>query len=234
MKPVTIFRFAPTEGPGYFATFLSEYSIPWQLVRIDAGDQIPSNTHSSAGFVFMGGPMSVNDDLEWIPKVVSLIRHAIGKDIPVLGHCLGGQLIAKAMGATIHTNPVKEIGWGPVQVADNQEAHTWFGDHTEFPCFHWHEETFSIPRGFTRILSSTYCANQAFTRGRHLGLQCHIEMTEEMIRTWCDTAEDYLSKNASASIQSAELIKARIGDNLPTLNIVAKQLYKRWIQGLSL
>ncbi|MDH4233536.1 MAG: type 1 glutamine amidotransferase, partial [Gallionella sp.] len=107
MKPIAIFRHFPTEGPGYLAEFLDERKIPWQLIAIDAGDAVPQSVAAYAGLVFMGGPMSVNDDLPWIPKVEALIRDAVARDIPLLGHCLGGQLISKALGGVVSRNPVK-------------------------------------------------------------------------------------------------------------------------------
>ena len=162
MKPVAIFRHSPTEGPGYFATFLTQQNIPLALIKIDAGEPAPTDISAYSGLVFMGGPMSVNDDLPWIAPVMSLIRTAVAEDIPVLGHCLGGQLIAKALGGKVTKNPLKEIGWGEVSVVDQPTARAWFGDApTQFLSFHWHGETFSVPPGATRILESTYCANQA-------------------------------------------------------------------------
>ncbi len=117
MKPIAIFRHARSEGPGYFATFLNEHAIPWVMIRIDEGDAVPADASAFSGLVFMGGPMSVNDDLPWIPKVLALIRDAYAKDIPLLGHCLGGQLMSKALGGVVSKNPVKEIGWGKVDVS---------------------------------------------------------------------------------------------------------------------
>src|SRR5512144_860667 len=108
MKPVAIFRHYPTEGPGLLAQFLDEKSIPWQLIRIDAGEPVPDEACDYAGLVFMGGPMSVNDELPWIPRVLALIGEAIGQDIPVLGHCLGGQLMARALGGSVVRNRYKE------------------------------------------------------------------------------------------------------------------------------
>ena len=128
MKPVGIFRYASTEGPGYFATYLERRSIAWQLVPIDEGASVPRDPRRFAGLAFMGGPMSVNDSLPWIIPVLELIREAVRKDVPVLGHCLGGQLMSKAFGGAVRANPVKEIGWGEVRVADNALARQWFGD----------------------------------------------------------------------------------------------------------
>ena len=127
MKPVAIFRHFPIEGPGYFATFLDCHAIPWQLIKIDDGESVPADAGQFGGLVFMGGPMSVNDDLPWIRNELSLIRQAVANDIPVLGHCLGGQLMAKALGGVVSKSPVKEIVWGEVSTADNQATQEWFG-----------------------------------------------------------------------------------------------------------
>lgn len=232
MKPVAIFQHAPSEGPGYFADYLDAKEIPWQLIRIDAGDPVPHDPRAFAGLVFMGGPMSVNDDLPWIPRVLTLIRAAVGCNIPCLGHCLGGQLMAKALGGTVTRNPVKEIGWGRVRVLENVLARAWFGPYREFLSFHWHGETFSVPDEATRIASSAYCANQAFVLGKHLGMQCHVEMKPEMIRAWCDDWGDEVRKRSSESIQTPEEMLENLEERVRNLNAVATQLYDRWIEGL--
>ncbi|NWG86160.1 MAG: type 1 glutamine amidotransferase [Hydrogenophilaceae bacterium] len=233
MKPVAIFRHTETEGPGTLADFLDRHRIPYSLIRIDAGEPVPDDPAAFSGLAFMGGPMSVNDDLPWIPRSLRLIRHAVDHDIPVLGHCLGGQLMAKALGGTVGRNPVKEIGWGTVQVLDRPEARTWFGDIREFESFHWHGETFSIPEGAVRILESHYCANQAFILDKHLAMQCHVEMTEAMIRTWCDNGAAEIAQSPSPAVQAPETILARMPQRLPQLNQVADRLYRRWIEGLA-
>src|SRR5512142_262305 len=110
MKPVAIFRHAASEGPGYLAEFLDEHQVPRQLICVDAHDPVPTDPEDYSGLVFMGGPMSVNDDLPWIGEELQLIRRAVGRDIPVLGHCLGGQLMARALGGAVVLNRYKEIG----------------------------------------------------------------------------------------------------------------------------
>ena len=233
MKPVAIFRHAITEGPGYFAESLDERNIPWQLIAIDAGDALPGSASGYSGLVFMGGPMSVNDDLPWIPPVLALIRDAVAHDIPLLGHCLGGQLISRALGGTVSRNPLKEIGWGEVTVADNDIARSWFDAIQSFPAFHWHGETFTLPQGATHLLSSAYCFNQAFAIGKHLALQCHVEMTAEMIAKWCAVgAGEIASSRTSPAVQSADEMQRRMADELPRMRDVATQLYSVWIGGL--
>ena len=234
MKPVAIFRHTPTEGPGYLADFFDEQSIPWQLIRIDAGEAVPLDSRAYAGLVFMGGPMSVNDDLPWISPLLELIKNAMHRDIPLLGHCLGGQLMAKALGGAVTRNPVKEIGWGKATVADDATARSWFGEMKTFEAFHWHGETFSLPPGAIRILSSAHCINQGFALGKHLGLQCHVEMTAEMIRVWCVAgAGEIASSAASPGVQSAATIQAQMSDKLPQLHVAARQLYRHWINSLA-
>jgi GMP synthase-like glutamine amidotransferase len=233
MKPIAIFRHARTEGPGYLGTFLDERKIPWQLIAIDAGDALPSSASAYSALVFMGGPMSVNDDLPWIPPVLALIRDAVERDIPLLGHCLGGQLISKALGATVSRTPAKEIGWGEVQISDNDNAHSWFGAVRSFAAFHWHGETFTLPQGATLLLSSAHCANQAYSIGKHLALQCHVEMTEQMIASWCAVGVDEIAASSSPAVQSVSEIQQQMKGKLPQLNSVADQLYSHWVKGLS-
>ena len=229
MKPIAIFRHSPGEGPGYFATFLDRHSLPWTLIKVDDGVSPPPTPDDFSGLCFMGGPMSVNDPLPWIPKTLDLIRQADGKGIPVIGHCLGGQLMAIAFGGEVTRNAVKEIGWGKVQAT--AEAGDWLASDTRFEAFHWHGETFSIPQGATRILASSHCANQAFVRGPHLGMQCHVEMTDSMIRTWC---QQWAVEKAppSSSVQTPEQMQERIEARLAAMRAVADRLYTRWASGL--
>lgn len=234
MKPVAIFRHSPIEGPGYLATFLGAQAIPWRLVRIDAGETLPAATAQFSGLVFMGGPMSINDDLPWIAPALALIRQAVAKDIPVLGHCLGGQLMAKALGGVVSRSPVKEFGWGGVSVADNPVAREWFGDLSEFESFHWHGETFTLPTAATRLLSNRYCENQAFALGKHLAMQCHVEMTAEMVRAWCKAGSGETSGGSGPPVQSAEAMQQDLTNRVAALNEIARRLYTKWVSGLAL
>ncbi len=233
MKPVAVFRHAPTEGPGYFASFLEARKLPMELIAIDAGAAVPADASAFSGLVFMGGPMSVNDDLPWIPPVLALIRDAVARDIPVLGHCLGGQLMAKALGGSVGRNPVKEIGWGEVRVLDHAEARAWLGDGPrQFLAFHWHGETFTIPPGATRILESAHCPNQAFVLGKHLGMQCHVEMTAEMVRTWCEVGAEEIAASPGPAVQTPDEMGVDLDRRLAGLHAVADRLYARWVEGL--
>jgi GMP synthase-like glutamine amidotransferase len=233
MKPVIIFRHAAIEGPGFLAPFLDEHHIPWSLIKIDAGEPMPDSIADYSGMVLMGGPMSVNDDLPWLSPLFARIREAVQLDIPLLGHCLGGQLISKALGAKVGRNPVKEIGWGEVAASDNAEAKHWFGDLTRLQVFNWHGETFELPAGATHLLSSQYCRNQAYSIGKHLAFQCHIEMTAEMVRSWCEAGiREMLDAAGSPGVQQAEVIQHDLDKKVAVLHAVARPVYERWISGL--
>lgn len=234
MKPVAIFRHARSEGPAYFATCLERRSIPWTLIAMDEGTAVPHDAAAFSGLVFMGGPMSVNDELPWIAPVLELIRDGVRRDVPVLGHCLGGQLMARAFGGEVTRARIPEIGWGEVRVSDNAVAGEWFGAWTSFEAFHWHGESFSIPPGATRVLGNAHCENQAFVLGKHFGLQCHLEMTEDMVRAWCRAGRDEIGhRAASPGVQQPEEILRDLAPRLARLHQVADRIYDQWSAQLS-
>ncbi|MFZ9642966.1 MAG: type 1 glutamine amidotransferase [Candidatus Methylopumilus sp.] len=232
MNPVLVIRHARTEGAGFFGLFLDQKHIPWHMICLDKGDVLPSDMANYSGLVMMGGPMSVNDDLPWIAQELTLIRQAMAENLPVLGHCLGGQLISKALGAKVSANPVKEIGWGEVRASADNKAAELFGVST-FESFHWHGETFELPEGAQHLLASQYCQNQAYRIGSAIAFQCHIEMTEEMVNTWCENGADELSASSSSpAVQQAEQIRSNLAQRVAKLNQVATHVYSKWIEML--
>ena len=194
---------------------------------------MPRDARRYAGLVFMGGPMSANDELPWIIPALGLINDAVRKDVPVLGHCLGGQLMAKAFGGTVRAAPVKEIGWGEVRVAANGVAREWLGPLQAFEAFHWHGEVFTIPPGGTRVLENAHCANQAFAIGKHLGMQCHVEMTPELVADWLEGgAGEIEASAASPGVQKPAAIEHNLEQRLAALHKVADGIYDRWCEAL--
>lgn len=233
MKPVVIFRNVAHEGPGYLAEFLTQQNIAWKIINTQEIDGLPATILDYSGAVLMGGPMSVNDDLPWIAPILNLIREAYSADIPLLGHCLGGQLISRALGGIVTNNAVKEIGWGEVVVSQNEIAKHWFGEIENFNSFHWHGETFSLPPGATHVLASAYCQNQAYAIGKHLVFQCHVEVTAEMVQRWCEIGVDELMEaDANPAVQQPDDMQENLPLHCFFLNKVAKQVYGQWIKGL--
>ena len=232
MKPLAIFRHAPGEGPGYLADVLKRHGLPYTLIRVDQGDAMPQAACDYSGLIFMGGPMSVNDPLPWIPQALALIREAQNARQPVLGHCLGGQLISKALGGVVGSNPVMEVGWGLVERVPGEAGRQWLAGLPErFEVFHWHGETFTIPQDAAPILTSPFCRHQGFVIGRTLALQCHIEMTTTMIDAWAgSTAGRQLV--ASPSVQTAEVMREHAAAKVASLHKTADAVYARWLDAL--
>ena len=232
MNEILITRHAPHEGPGYLGESLDRHHLPHRLIRVDQDDPIPTSIDGVSGLVLMGGPMSVNDPLPWIPRLTRLIQQAVAADLPVLGHCLGGQLISKALGGVITKNPVKEIGWLNVECVDNPVAQGWLdGLPREFEVFHWHGETFSLPAGATRILASHGCANQAFVVGKTLAFQCHVEMTSDLVREWARLGADEIAP-VCATVQDPQTMTRDLDARVQRLQAYADRFYDRWIEGL--
>jgi GMP synthase-like glutamine amidotransferase len=233
MRPVAIFRFSPTEGPGHFGEWLSEQAIPIELIMLDQGAAVPSDPGAYSGIGMMGGPMSAYDRLPWIAPVCSLIRDAIGDGVPVIGHCLGGQLMAKALGARVVRTETPEIGWLHVDVCDRGARREWFGGLPRFAAFEWHYDKFDLPSMATRVLTNAFNIDQGYIiDDRHIGLQCHIEMTRELVETWCNSGATELPARSSAHLQTAADLLSDLPARLAALNEIADCVYARWAQGL--
>jgi len=229
MKPLYIFRHISCEGPGYLSEVLARKKVPFQLIAIDRNEPLPRHIDDCSGLVLMGGPMSVNDPLPWIGEELALVRMAQEQELPVLGHCLGGQLISKALGGEVSANPVTEIGWHPVRGCDNPTAQDWLCGLQEATLFHWHGETFSLPDGAGVILENDHCSNQGFAIGNTLALQCHVEMTAPMVREWSTLYKDELD-NPAPSVQSAQQMTERLEQRIAEAQRVADVLYLRWLE----
>jgi GMP synthase-like glutamine amidotransferase len=245
VKQVAVFQHSPEAGPGYFAQWLAEQRVPMQLIRIDRGDAVPARADGFSGLCMMGGPMSANDPLPWIDAQLRLIRDADARRVPVIGHCLGGQLLARALGGAVARNPVKEIGWGRLRVTDATLARDWLGtdaaDAPEF--FQWHGDTFSLPPGAVNFLASDLCEHQAFVIERdgcaHLGMQFHCEMTPALVADWATDVEGMAEIaeerrcTGGPGVADPEAMLAEVEARTRRMNALAARLYARWAQGLA-
>jgi len=183
---VLAFRHSPSEGIGSIADVLAARRTRCQNVDLYLDPGAPFSLEGAAGLILMGGPMSVNDDLPWIPRELAAIREAVSRGIPVLGICLGSQLIAKALGAPVYRNPVKEIGWSPVRWTPAARTDALFAglDGSQM-VFQWHGETFDLPPGAELLAESAACRHQAFRAGANIyALQFHLEVTPAIIADW--------------------------------------------------
>jgi GMP synthase-like glutamine amidotransferase len=187
MGRVLAFRHVPFEGLGRIEPVLRArgYEIDYADLYL-SGAPLPQ-TDAYQALIFLGGPMSVNDPLPYLRREEEFIRAAIHRGTPVLGVCLGSQLIASALGAAVRRNPVPEIGWFELEFTPAARHDPVFGGLTApETVFHWHGETFDLPPGAELLASSQLCRNQAFRLGATVyGLQFHLEATPAMIADWC-------------------------------------------------
>ena len=233
MQPVAIFQHDATQRPGYILDFLQRHDIPWRAFLPDEGDELPTRARDFSGLIFLGSPHSVNDPLPWIAQEAQLIKDALAQDRPILGHCFGGQLLAKTLGAPVVRNAFPHIGWGNVMVTRFDEARNWFGEPREINLFHWHYETFGIPAGAKRTLFGRFCINKGFSIGKHLGLQCHLEVTADSVREWCAKGRSEIESHPGRSVQTEAVILNNLEQKISDLHRVADRVYSTWVQGLA-
>lgn len=184
---VLAFRHVPFEHLGLIAPALGEHGLDYRYVDLFAESETPVPWQEAAGLIFMGGPMSANDELGFLRREMDIIAAAAQQDKPVLGVCLGAQLIARAAGARVYRNALKEIGWAPVYwTAEARQDRLLAGLVQPETVFHWHGETFDLPAGSTWLAYTPACRNQAFRLGSSIwALQFHLEVTPDMITDWC-------------------------------------------------
>jgi len=211
------FYHVPFEGLGSIQAWLEPAACEISSTRFYAGDGLPEGDAVDL-LIVMGGPMSVNDTEEfpWLVQEKAFIRDAVLAGKAVLGVCLGAQLIANAMGARVYRNPVKEIGWFPIQAmpACDPAAFRFPG---EMDAFHWHGETFDLPDGARHLARSKGCLNQAFQWGTSvIGLQFHLEMTPASVKTIIDNCRNEIIPATYIQAEAAMLAVAQ--DTLCAVN----------------
>jgi len=226
MRPVALLQHDATQRPGFLLDFLHDLGVPTVILSPDEGDAVPRDAADFSGIALLGSEHSVNDPLRWIHDECSLVLDAMAGNIPVLGHCFGAQLMARALGAPVRRHACPDIGWRSLKATPH--AQDLFGAGHDIVAFNWHHETFGIPAGAQRTLFGTHCLNKGFRIGPHLAFQCHFEVTPEIIQAWCQRGQAELDRVAGPSVQQADDILARMGTELPRLRASAVRVYRHW------
>lgn len=236
MKPILIVQNLATDGPGYLATWLARQGVPFDLRSAQAGDTLPDKLDQHAALALLGGEMSANDPLPWLRRSEDLIRQAMAAGQPVIGHCLGGQLMARALGARVVASPAPEVGWQPIDLVDSDTTRAWFGPLRQATVFQWHYESFELPPGAELLAGNAACPRQAYAVGPHLGMQFHIEVDDRKIDIW--SHEDSVQWQADLdravpTVQDGPTMRAQAVTLLPAHQALADRLYTRWLSGVA-
>ena len=221
MSDVLVVQNTRIESSGYLGELLS--SDGFDITSINAKHEIIPNKKFSL-VVILGAPESANDNFPYLIEEQELIKNSVNDDIPVLGICLGSQLIAKTFGAKIYSGPKKEIGfYNDLKISSDS---TFFsGFQNPFTVFHWHGDTFDLPQGALRLASSEHYPNQAFQYKSAIGLQFHLEVNEEMVNLWLDNTEEKLQKISYIHPQE---IRSEINENISIVKSNMKNFYNNF------
>ena len=221
------------DGPAYLGTWLTEHGVDFDLFNFDAGDSPPATLANYAGLALLGGPMSVNDELASLRQSEALIREARDTGKPVIGHCLGGQLIASALGARVAAADSPEIGWGKIQLGSGPEARSWFGEMaaTERDALQWHYDAFSLPEGAALLANNHVCPVQAFAFQNMLALQFHIEIDRNKLASWARNGKQELAALiGQPHVQQARTIAAEIPKRMAASQALADRIYEQFVR----
>src|SRR3984957_20342167 len=237
MAKIYILQHHPVENLANIADALEGAALAWQYVRVDEGRPVPASMKGAGGLIVMGGPMGVyqTDRYPWLRDEMRLIEDAMKSNLPVLGICLGAQILAAALGAKVERNPNgKEIGWHPIRLSDSAKDDRLMRDlpATMTP-FHWQRDMFALPEGAVSLASSDRTPYQAFRHGdKTYGFQFHFEVTQDGVASMADAfAKELVRENIPANRMIAQA-----AEFLPTLEKISDTVFARWaspIQGMS-
>jgi GMP synthase-like glutamine amidotransferase len=227
MSDVLLVQNTKIEGSGYLGDLLKNDGFEITLVNAQH-ESLPKKDFSLV--VILGAPESANNNLPYLQAEQTLIKNCVEKNIPVLGICLGSQLIAKTFGAKVYHGPRKEIGfYNDLKI--HNDTSFFSGFKNPFTVFHWHGDTFDLPEGAVRLASSEHYLNQAFQYKSAVGLQFHLEVNEEMVNLWLDNAEEKLQKIPYIDPQK---IRSDINENISTVKSNMKNFYNNFKSSFAL
>lgn len=225
---VIVLQHVACETLGLIAEVLAERRVEARYVRTFAGETVPPTLDGATGLIVMGGPMGVyeSDRFPHLEDEKRLIQHAVEVRKPVLGICLGSQLIAAALGARVYAGPQKEIGWYPVTLSEAGTTDPLLaGVPKTFTAFVWHGDVFDVPKGATTLASTALTASQAFRYGTNVyAILFHMEVTSTVVDGMLTTFADELR---DARIDAAP-IRRDVANNLESLQRIGKSVFARW------
>lgn len=229
---VLVLQHLREDGQGHLGDWLDAQGVRWQVRCTEAGEAYPATVRGLKGLAVLGGAWSANDDRHSLRQAEALILEADALGIPVIGHCLGGQLMARAFGGRVQTLAAPEIGWLPMRHNGSAAASDWLGDAPEAVVYQWHHDSFTeLPQGAQLIAGSPACPHQAFVLRQHLAMQFHIEITPRKISDWmAHPGEAYgpACRTHPATVQTPAAISEGTREHMAASQALANRIYARW------
>jgi len=229
---VLVLQHTLEDSPGFLGQWLDRSGVRWEVYCAEARQAYPASVAGYQGLAILGGEWGANDDRPSLRHAESLILEADALGIPVVGHCLGGQLMARAFGGRVTRLAQPEVGWLPLRLLDLPAARQWFGATSEAMVYQWHYDSFTeLPPGAQVLASSGACAHQAFAIGPHLAMQFHIEITPQKVETWLgDPGEVYPAavRNAVPTVESPEAMRQSTARHQAGSEALADHIYRSW------
>ena len=231
MARILVLQNMSFDGPAYLGRWLHAQGHEADVRNAEAGDAWPLSLDGVHALALLGGAMSANEELPWLRQSEQLFREALRRGLPTLGHCLGGQLMSRALGASVHSSPAPEVGFHELQF--DVAAEPWFGSRRSAIVMHWHYEAFAVPAGVgaERVATSPACPVQAWALGPHLAMQFHIEVDAEKVLGWCDEADGDAARQTAAAPTEHDTarIRAELPQRIGEHQALAAGLYARWM-----
>ena len=232
MKPVRLFRHTNCSIPGYLCRFLEDRGVPFEIACIGEGVHVPDSLDDVSGLVFMGGPGDVNSPVSWMQEEQATIKKAAKHGTPVLGVCLGAQMMSKALGGHASSDYKLEVGWHHVETVAGAEDNSWFKNlPARFEVFQWHAHEFTLPPGATALLTSRCTPCQAFSAGNMLAMQFHLEINTSTVRSLTQQYAGDIS-TVSDCVQQAGELCSQLDEHVSHLHATADAIYSNWLERL--
>ncbi len=228
MKQITVLQHLEGEGLGTLEPILSRAGISIRSIRVFEGEKVPDSLGASGGLIVLGGSYGVyeSEKYPFLLDEIRLIESALGENKPILGICLGSQLLASALGTKVYKSGRQEIGWHPVALSEAAKTDVLFGDtENRFAAYHWHGDAFDLPAGAVSLASSRLTEHQAFRYGdKFYGILFHPEATTEIISSM---TEDFAEEAAEAGIEIKEILEDS-EKHLPAFEATAAKVFGQW------
>jgi GMP synthase (glutamine-hydrolysing) len=225
---LTCFQHIDCEGPGLLREILESKKIKLNLLKPFKGDPLPE--HLGDGLIVLGGPQGVYEEKQypWMTAELDAIRKCLSLSLPVLGICLGSQMLAHAAGGQVFRGALPEVGWYPISTTtEGRLDPLLLGISSPFEAFHWHGDTFTLPKNSVRLAGSDYYPNQIYKVGLNAyGFQCHLEVTEEMVKNWAAIYAKELTPQGGPI--DPKQIENGLSQNAKALGQIAEKVFARW------